>query len=90
MPGWVEIIVRSFIFITVLFFLTKWLGKKHMSQLNIFQFISGIVLGAVAAIHASTLNSKILHGLIAMAIWFFIPYLIEVLSLRSKVIRDFF
>ena len=89
MPGWIEIIIRSIIFLFALFFVTKWLGKKQLSQLNIFEFISGIVLGGFVAIHSSTLNSPIIHGLIAMAVWFAIPSIIEYLSINSKTIRDF-
>lgn len=89
MPDWVEIIVRSLILLIGLFFVTKWLGKKQISQFNIFEFISGIVLGGIVAFHTTSLEDPIMYPLIAMAIWYIIPSLAEYLSLKSKAFRQF-
>lgn len=89
MPDWVEIILRSFGLLIALFFITKWLGKKQLSAFNIFEFISGIVLGGIVAIHASTLDSPIIYALLAMAVWFIVPVIVEFLSLKSKAFRQF-
>lgn len=88
MPGWVEILLRSFSLLVVLFFMTKWLGKKHLSQLNIFEYISGIVLGGIVAIHSATLTLPLLYGFLAMIVWFVIPYAVDYLSLKSKTFRN--
>jgi uncharacterized membrane protein YcaP (DUF421 family) len=72
-----------------LFFLTKWLGKKHLSHMNIFEYISGVVLGGIVAIHTVTPESNIIYGLIAMFIWFIIPFGVELFSLKSKTFRNF-
>src|SRR5699024_7912559 len=71
------------------FFITKWLGKKQLSELNIFEYITGIVLGGIVAIHTSTLNSPVIFAILAMLIWFIIPYGVEHLSLKSKTFRNF-
>ncbi|WP_042223976.1 DUF421 domain-containing protein [Oceanobacillus manasiensis] len=89
MPDWVIIIGKSLLLITVLFFLTKWLGKKQISQLNIFEYISGIVLGGIVAIHTIDPESNIFYGLIAMSVWFLIPFAVEFISLKSKSFRNF-
>lgn len=89
MPGWVEIILRSFTFIIVLFFMTKWLTKKQLSQLSIFEYIFGIVMGGIVAIHASTLNSTFIHGIVAMAVLFVFASAVEFISLKNKTFRDF-
>ncbi|MDY0408032.1 DUF421 domain-containing protein [Virgibacillus soli] len=89
MPNWLEIALRAFALVVVLFFMTKWLGKKQLSQLNIFEYISGIVLGGIVAIHSSVLDTPIIYGLIAMFIWFIIPFFVEWLSLKSKAFRNF-
>lgn len=89
MPGWVEILLRSVIFIILLFFMAKSLEKKQLSQLNVFEYIFGIVIGGVVAIHASTLNSTILHGLITMAVLFLTAFILEIVSLKNKTFRDF-
>src|SRR5699024_164799 len=89
MPEWVEIIVRSLSLLIVLFFITKWLGKKQLSQLNIFEYISGIVLGGIVAIHSSNINSPLIYSFLAMAVWFIIPSAVDYFSMKSKNIRDF-
>jgi uncharacterized membrane protein YcaP (DUF421 family) len=89
MSGWVEIIIRSTAVIIFLFFLTKWLGKKQISQLTFFEYITGITIGSIAA-EASfdeTLNPY--HGIIAMFIWALIPFLVGLLSMKSKRARNF-
>ncbi|MFD2628201.1 DUF421 domain-containing protein [Oceanobacillus kapialis] len=89
MPDWVIVIGKSLLLITVLFFLTKWLGKKQLSQLNIFEYISGIVLGGIVAIHTIDPENNILYGLAAMAVWFLVPFGVEFISLKSKSFRNF-
>lgn len=90
MPASLEVILRSSLLLVVLFFMTKGLGKRQISQLSIFDYISGIVLGGIVAMHSFDLELNLLHGLIAMAVWFLIPLLVELLSLKSKRVRDFF
>lgn len=89
MPGWVEIIVRSLVLLVALFLITKWLGKKQLSQFNIFEFTSGIVLGGIVAFHSSTLDSPIMYAFLAMAVWYIIPAIVEYISLKSKTFRQF-
>src|SRR5699024_10506430 len=89
MPDWGFVILKSFILITTLFFITKWLRKRQLAQLTIFDFISCIVLGGIVAIHTSTMSSTFSSGIIAMASWFIIPLVADFLSLKSKAFRDF-
>lgn len=89
MADWLLVMIKSIAFLFILFIFTKWLGKKHISQLNIFQYITGFVLGSIVAISAVNPKAKFMHGLIAMFIWFIIPYIIDYLSLKSKIIREF-
>src|SRR5690625_211446 len=89
MPEWLMIVLRSISLLIVLFFFTKWLGKKQISQLNIFEYITGIVLGGIVALHSIDLKSNFIYGLIAMLIWFLIPLFVDYISLKSKTFREF-
>ncbi len=89
MPEWLIIVLRSVSLLIVLFFFTKWLGKKQISQLNIFEYITGIVLGGIVALHTIDLKSNIYYGLLAMFIWFIIPFLVDFVSLKNKTFRQF-
>ncbi|WP_174613741.1 DUF421 domain-containing protein [Virgibacillus ihumii] len=89
MPGWLEVIIRSLSLLVVLFLITKMLGKKQMSQLDIFQYITGIVIGSIVATHATDLSSQFEYALIALMVWFLVPFGVELLGLKSKRFRDF-
>jgi uncharacterized membrane protein YcaP (DUF421 family) len=88
-PEWIIVVLRSLTLIAFLFFLTKWLGTKHLSQLNIFESISGIVLGVIAAIHTVNPNTNFSYAIIAMVIWFIVPFGVEKIALKSKAFRNF-
>src|SRR5690625_6913093 len=89
MPEWLMIVLRSISLLIVLFFFTKWLGKKQISQLNIFEYITGIVLGGIVALHSIDLKSNFIYGLIAMLIWFLIPLFFDYISLIIKIFIEF-
>lgn len=89
MANWVIIIGKSLILIILLFLMTKGLGKRQLAQLTIFEYISGIVLGGIVAIHSSTMKYTFSYGLIAMFIWFLIPLAVDLISLKNKVFKDF-
>ncbi|SFB35147.1 Uncharacterized membrane protein YcaP, DUF421 family [Lentibacillus halodurans] len=89
MPGWAEILIRSIVFLTILFLITKGLGKKQMSQLDTFQYITGIVIGGIVAIHVSDVTANVAYGILALAVWFFIPFAVEFMALKSKRFRNF-
>lgn len=88
MPGWVEILIRSIVFLIVLFVITKGLGKKQMSQLDVFQYITGIVIGGIVAIHVTDLTTNVAYAFLALAVWFLIPVAVEFLGLKSKRFRN--
>ena len=45
--------------IAVLFLLSKFIGNKQMSSLNLFDYINGITIGSIAAEMATAEMSKI-------------------------------
>lgn len=49
MPEWLDIAVRSALFVALLFFITKWLGKKQISELTFFEYVTGISIGNIGA-----------------------------------------
>ncbi|KKE78997.1 DUF421 domain-containing protein [Bacilli bacterium] len=88
-PEWLEVILRSLILMVVLFTITKILGSKQLSQMNVFEYVTGVVLGGIVAIHTFDPNSHIIYAIIAMLIWFFVPYAVQKIALKSKVFRNF-
>ena len=85
--GSLEIIVKGFISLFFLFLIIKLLGKKQVSQLNVFDYVIGISLGNIAA--EMTINSDItiIHGFMAMAIYGFCSLFVSYITNKSIVAR---
>lgn len=84
-----EVVWRTMFAVVVLFFLTKLLGKRQVSQLSFFEYITGITVGSLAA-YISLDTDKTWHlGLIALAVWVAFSLGIEFLQIKSKKARDF-
>ncbi|MFD0692892.1 DUF421 domain-containing protein [Paenibacillus sp. GCM10027628] len=90
MPDWLHIIVRSLVTLITLFVLTRILGKKQISQLTFFEYVVGITLGDLAGVISTDVESNYGHGIIAIAVWFFVPLLLELVTLKSKTLRVWF
>lgn len=89
MPEWLDVIVRSFLFVIVLFFITKALGKKQISQLSFFEYVTGITIGSIAAEVIMGLEQNMFYGFLAIIIVAVIPFIGGLISLKSKKFRDF-
>lgn len=89
MPDWLDIIVRSILFLLILFLITKWLGKKQISQLSFFEYVNGITIGSIGAEIVTGLEQKIHLGVLSILTFAAIPFLAGFISLKSKPFRDF-
>lgn len=63
-----QVFITSMASITVLFLLTKLMGKQQVSELSMFDYITGISIGSIAAEMATELENP-LHSLIAMVVY---------------------
>ncbi|MBE3569889.1 MAG: DUF421 domain-containing protein, partial [Bacillales bacterium] len=89
MPNWLDVVIRSVLFMIILFLITKWLGKKQISQLSFFEYVNGITIGSIGAEVVTGLEQKISLGIIAIITCAAIPFLAGLLSLKSKGFRGF-
>jgi uncharacterized membrane protein YcaP (DUF421 family) len=89
MPSWIDIIIRSFLFLALLFFLTKILGKKQISELSFFEYVSGITVGSIAGEAITGLEKNMFQGMIAIIIFSLATLFADIFALKSKSFRDF-
>ncbi|MFD1957582.1 DUF421 domain-containing protein [Paenibacillus thailandensis] len=89
MPDWLEVAWRTLVAVVILFLLTKLLGKRQVSQLSLFEYITGITIGSLAAYIPLDLESSWYLGLVSLAVWIVVSLGIEFLQLKSKKARDF-
>lgn len=78
-----DIAVRSLVSVTVLFILTRLMGKKQISQLSFFDYVVGISIGSIAAAFAVDRTITYLHGLVAMIIYAAFPIIIAYITIYS-------
>lgn len=89
MPDWLLISLRTLLAIAVLFIMTKLLGKRQVSQLSFFEYITGITIGSLAAYTSLEMDQKWHLSVISLAVWVGVSLGIEFLQIKSKIARDF-
>lgn len=87
MPGLWGIIIRATGAVIMLFVLTRILGKRQISQLTFFEYITGIALGDLAGTMSTDLEANYFHGVASLLVWFALPFGMELLTLKSIRLR---
>lgn len=81
--------LKGSIAVIYLFFVVKALGKKQISELNIFDYIIGLSLGNIAAEMTVNKDISILGGLISMTVYGLFSILVSLISEKSIKARRF-
>lgn len=89
MQAWLEITLRTLAAVISLYFLTKLLGKRQVSQLSLFEYITGITLGSLAAYIGLDQDAQWYLGILSIAVWVAVSYGIEWIQIKTKKGRDF-
>lgn len=87
--NFVKIIVASVGSIVALFFSTKIIGNKQMSELSMFDYINGITIGSIAAEMATGIDKEFYFPLLAIAVYTAIMWFIAFVSEKSVKGRRF-
>lgn len=85
-----RVFITAPISIIILFFLSKLIGNKQISNLNIFDYINGITIGSIAAEMATGEIDMLPYNAIALVIYAVIVFLLSLLSQKSVKMRRFF
>ncbi|MEK3974516.1 MULTISPECIES: YetF domain-containing protein [unclassified Psychrobacillus] len=82
-----EMIWRTTSSFLILLFLARILGKKQISQLTFFHYITGITIGSIASEIASQKETPYFDGIISLIWWAVLTILMTYLSQLSPKIR---
>lgn len=88
MPEWLEITLRTLMAVVVLFLMTKLLGKRQVTQLSVFEYITGITIGSLAAYISLDLEANWYLGIVSLTVWVAVSLGIELLQVKSKTARN--
>ena len=78
-----EMILRTTVTFIALLLFTHFLGKEHLSQLTMFNYITGITIGSIAADLAGQAERPFIDGMISLIIWTLLTLLVSWISLKS-------
>ncbi len=82
-----QIIPRSFISLVILFLVTKWIGKKQVSELSLFDYVIGISIGNFAAEMTINMDAPFIHGILAVFVFGLVAYLVSKFTMKSIILR---
>ena len=82
-----ETLFRTTMAFLVLLVLARVMGKKQISQLTFFHYVTGITIGSIAAEIAAQYETAFVDGIIAMIWWALLTLLMSYIALKSKKAR---
>ena len=88
MSLWLQIVLRTLLTILILMICTRLIGKKQITQLSYFEYITGITLGSLAAYASLESGMHWAIPLLSIFTWVIVLLGAEYLTLKSKVARD--
>lgn len=90
MQNILDVVGRSLLSLVVLFGITELMGKKQISQLNLFDYIIGISIGSIAASLSVDDSINYFDGVLAIIVYGVFAAMVSILTLKSIVLRRFF
>jgi uncharacterized membrane protein YcaP (DUF421 family) len=88
MKGWILILLRSTALFLISLIFVRFMGKKNISRMTPFNFISYVTIAIIAALISVNVITNLIFGLIALAVWILLPIALDYLSLKSKWVHD--
>jgi len=84
----IETLSRVLLGFIALLFLIRIIGNKQLGQLNVFTYISGIVIGSMIADTLLHQDLNIWRSIIGVSGWVALLFLVELISLKSVKARE--
>ncbi|WP_188205934.1 DUF421 domain-containing protein [Alkalibacillus aidingensis] len=82
-----ELIIRITVAFVILFILARIMGRKEISQMTFFNFVSAISIGSITASLAVDSSLSIRNGIIALMGWTIFTLLMGYIDIKSKKAR---
>lgn len=85
-----EMIARTTGSFFAILFLARVIGKKQLSQLTFFHYITGITLGSIAGEISAQVETPFWDGVVALIWWSALTIIISFLSIKFEKLRVLF
>lgn len=83
----VFILIRSISAFILLLIITRFLGKQTLSNMNFHEFVTAVILGAIAANFAFNEKIQIAHLLISLAVFTLTSYALSKIIINNRKVR---
>lgn len=80
----VVILIRSFSAFVILMLIARLLGKQTLSNMNFHEFVTAVILGAMAANFAFNEKIQVVHLLIALSVFTITSFVLSKLFLKFR------
>lgn len=88
-PETLLVFIRSVLAFVWLFFLTRLVGRKQVSELSFTEYVVGITIGSIAAQASTDPQNRFLDGVVGVAVWALAAVGLSYIQLKSKAARKF-
>jgi len=85
---YMDILLRTIVAILLLLLVARILGKQTISNMTFHDFVTGITIGAIAANLAFNESLKWSHMLLSLAVITVTSFLLSIIALKSRKLRD--
>lgn len=82
-----NVIIRTIVILFILFIFVKIIGKKQVSQMNLFDYIIGITMGSVVADISLDIEKSFLSGIVSLTIYCLAGLISAILTNKSITMR---
>ncbi|WP_138415991.1 DUF421 domain-containing protein [Aquibacillus sediminis] len=82
-----ELIMRIILTFVVLLTLTRIMGRKELSQMTFFNFVSGIAIGSIGANLVVSNQLSVRNGVIALVGWSILTIVMGLIDIKSRRAR---
>lgn len=84
------VIFRTVFLLIILFVMTKLMGKKQLSQMNLYDYLIGITIGNIVAEVSLDVEKNFLGGIISLSIYCLSSVIVTYFSMKNLGFRKFF
>lgn len=81
---------RTILVLIILFLLTKLMGKKQISQMNIYDYLVGITIGSIAADISLNLERDFIGGIVSLVVYSLSGIVVTYFSMKNLKFRKIF
>ena len=86
----VLVFCKSFFSLILIFIISKIIGRKQVSELNLFDYVISISIGNFAAEIATNTDKQAINSIYALITFGFLSMLVSILSMKSIILRRLF